>query len=190
MSSDEGAKLLRAALEGDSEARERLVRAHSEPVRRWVEREMGPGLARNASVSDVCQETFVRALDSLHVLPANAGTAEFRGLVYRHARWALQNELRRHRHMIGESETDTPPAAVADGDEDRAGPVTVEDDRAWLLDNLDQLEPGLAAAVRLRFEGKDFGEIASELGIEYEAARKRCLRAAHELRRRVQRDEP
>lgn len=89
-------------------------------------------------------------------------------------------------NQIGESALGVPLAeSIPMSAGDRSGPVTVQDERAWLLEIVARLEPGVADVMRLRLEGSSFQETADRLGIE--SARKRHLRGAHALRRRVER---
>lgn len=91
-------------------------------------------------------------------------------------------------NQIGESALGVPLAeSIPMSAGDRSGPVTVQDERAWLLEIVARLEPGVADVMRLRLEGSSFQETADRLGIRLESARKRHLRGAHALRRRVER---
>lgn len=183
---EESACLARAR-EGDAAAVEALYRRFDAPLRRYLERKTGAALARAVSLSDLCQDTFLQALDALRVLPPHATFDDFRGVLFRHALWMLGKHADRHREFVGESvlgERDTPVDAPAS--ERSSGELTRLDEIGWIREQLERLEPEQADVLRRRFEGQSFAEIAEALGIREGAARQRFLRGSRELRRLTQ----
>lgn len=177
--------LVRQAKHGSREAYESLL-AQCEPViRAFLANQLGSRLKRHTSLSDLHQEVLMRGAEALRALPDDAEVDDFRALLLMHARWAIGKAVRRGRNFAGESvvtpefgpqATPTPTASQ--------GVVTRGDEMAWLAAEVDGLEAPLAAAVRLRLQGRTFAEIAAELGIGEDAARKRLVRAALLLRER------
>jgi RNA polymerase sigma-70 factor (ECF subfamily) len=182
-----GRELIERARKGDSEARGELYLRFEEMLRAYLDRRTGPRLARAVSLSDLCQETFVGAMDALRVLPTGATIDDFRGILLRHARWMVGKQAEKHRGFRGESVLGDGVAAdrVA-GNEPSAGEVTRRDEASWLADLVEQLDPGQAAVVRLRLAGRSFADIAAELSIREGTARQRYLRGSRALRRMVE----
>ena len=63
--------------------------------------------------------------------------------------------------------------------------MTQRDESRWLAEKVDQLPVKLAEVLRLRLMGREFAEIALELGQTEEATRKRYLRGLNQLRGRL-----
>jgi len=179
---DEGARLVRAARDGDRAARERLFRLYADFLQARLRQQMGGRLGRTASLSDLVQESYVRALEALRVLPDDAGLPDFEGVLFQHARWSVLSQARSSRGFEGESAA----GLSADGRPDPAGDpseglVTRNDQLERLHELIDSLPVEQAEVVRRRLAGKTFGAIASELGIAEDAARKRHMRGTLRL---------
>jgi RNA polymerase sigma factor (sigma-70 family) len=184
LSPDEGRLLVRAARDGDRAARERLFRLYSEPLRGWLRGNVGERLGRALSHSDLAQETFLRALDALKVLPDGAGLSDFEGLLYQNARWRVLKHAERHRYYEGESAAGAPASKAPDPDGDAsAGVVTRTDESRWVRELIERLPSDQAAVVRRRLDGRPFADIGRELDITEETARKRHLRGTLALQR-------
>lgn len=125
-----------------------------------------------------CRRFFGRVFASLESLPPTATLGDFRTRLHHCARWLIL-ELARHsdRHP-GESAAGRPISRVAEHSGDTTGPVTHDDDKAWLQGLLDQLDPKAASIIRERMAGRTFPEIAAALGEREETVRKRYVRCA------------
>jgi len=176
--------LLRRARAGSREAIEELVERCSPMLEAYLRRRSGARLKRFTSISDLRQEVLLRGVDALRLLPDDATLDDFQALLQKHAQWAIGGAVRHAQRVAGESATpDAGPTATPTRSE---GDVTREDDQRWLARQVEELEPPLAAVVRLRLAGLTFAEMSRELGIGEDAARKRFLRASVLLRRRRQ----
>ena len=182
---------IRAARRGASEAQDRLIEACRQDLERFLQKQMGPRLGRHYSLSDLGQETFLRAFRGIDRLRDDASLSDFRRYLYRHARWVAVELGRKAQDMFGESNAEDDRGPPRDVEASPTGEVTHRDDVAWLEARIDRLDPRYADVVRLRLKDLSFAEVADRLGIHEATARKRYLRAAAQLARiREQRDDP
>lgn len=177
-------ELLRRARVGSPEAVEELVKRCSPSLEAYLRRRAGARLQRFTSIADLRQEVLLRGVDALRLLPDDATLEDFQALLQRHAQWALGGAARRVQRIDGESVAHGGDAAGPPAPTRSEGDVTRQDERRWLEQQIAELEEPLAAVVRLRLQGRTFAEMADELGVGEDAARKRYLRASLLLRRR------
>ena len=184
MSADDERALIEVARRGDRSAQDRLIQRCAPSLENYLGRQMGAGLRRYASVSDLGQEVLLRAIHVMDRLPEDASFADFERLLRRQARWLATDHARAARNFAGESAAEVPLDEARDPRSvESRGSVTNSDEAVWFAGLVDRLDPDLAEVVRLRLDGLSFAEIASRTGIELNAARKRYLRAAGRLRR-------
>ena len=184
---DDGRDLIERARAGDSQARGELYVHFEGTLRSYLDRKTGAKLARAVSLSDLCQETFLGALDALRVLPSGATLDDFRGILLRHALWTVGKQVEKHRAFRGESVLgEAVPDARVPASEPSEGDVTRRDEAGWLAELVERLEAEQAAVVRLRLDGRSFAEIAAELSIREGTARQRYLRGSRALREMVE----
>ena len=177
LSEEEGERLVRAARDGDRAARERLFALYAAPLQDWLQGQVGARLSRAVSLSDMAQETYLRSMEALRVLPDDAGLAGFEGILFQNARWYVLKQARSHRNFEGESAAGLPPERATDpAGELSEGLVTRSDQLDRMRELIDRLPQQQAEVVRRRLAGKTFAAIASELEITDEAARKRHMR--------------
>ena len=178
-------RVVASARRGDRNARAVLHERFADRLAAFLRGRVGPKLGRAVSISDLCQESFLRSYDALHTLPEGADGSDFEAILYRNARWVVGSQARKHKHFDGESAVDSGYAArIPDPDyATNSGVVTREDEVRWLEAQVARLKRDQAAVVRRRLEGMAFERIAEELDISEYAARKRFLRGALELRR-------
>ncbi len=181
----EEADLLARALDGSTEAHGELFDRMSPRLRAFFRKSVGKRLARAVSVSDLCQETFLRSLRVIETLPADARVRHFHGALYRNARWLVADQARRTHDFQGESAAESPGELLVGDSGHATGPVTSTDERRWLHEHVGALDPGIEAVVRLRMQGRSFADLARELGLKESTARKRFLRGALLLRERL-----
>lgn len=165
---DEGV-LVGAALAGDLDAFEALVRRHQAPVYRVALRMVGAA----ADAEDVAQETFVQAWRSLASFRAHSTFATW---LYRIATNRSLDLLAKRRpsegleHLGGDADLD--PAAV----------LARRERTASVLDAVLALPPEQRATLVLReFEGLPYAEIGEVLGISLAAVKGRIHRARRAL---------
>ncbi len=183
--SEDDRQLIKRAREGDSAAREALFMRFERPVGDYLHRIVGERLARVVSNSDLTQEAFIQALDAMRVLPEDATSDDFLGILLQHARWLVGKQVEKHRAFQGESMGNVTPSNRGDTPEVSTGAVTRQDEIEWLMGHIDRLPPKQATILRKRFSGVEFASIAAEFGISEEAAQKRYLRASLALKRLV-----
>lgn len=203
MESDEDAGNERALLEraraGEEQAATALVRAFDAELRGYLARRMGSKLRRFGSPDDLAQEVHVRALRALGKVDALPSLDDYRGILLQHAGWVLAD----HGKKLGRMEGASVVAGVGD-DGNRAaielarsvsstGTVTRVDEGRWVGVLVERLEPLYREVVQLKLAGRSFAEIADELAITEDTARKRFVRALAKLRQlgdgRVRREE-
>lgn len=180
---NEGADTVAAARSGSLEAQETLSRRFQSTLESVVRVRMGTRLRRFATPEDIAQEAMVNALKVLDRLREGAGFEDFRAILLKNAEWLLLNLGRRARGFVGPSQV-----AMDQGPVERAvstltrGPVTRADDRRWLEEKIARLDDRYAEVLRLHLEGKNIAEIADEMGLLEDAARKRHKRAIELLK--------
>lgn len=184
------AELLAAARDGSRAAQEELTRRSQPAFRAFLAGKLGARVARTMTAADVEQEAYLQVLQALPGLDALDSMRAFTALLQRRALWLIYRASDARERFAGESAFSRP---IAEGVLDatgatRPGEVTRADEVRWLTDQVDRLAPRPAEVMRLRLLGAEFPEIAAELGIGEEAARKRYLRALSELRRRMDPD--
>lgn len=168
---------------GSPEARELLARCFVPELRRFVAARAGSALQRFAAVEDLVQESLARAFAALDHLRAGAGAEDFRALLFQHANWVVMRQGRRASGFTPESVLHAPDGAPPDPQAPMrsSGTVTRRDERRWLEERIARLDEKYAAVLRLYLDRKGFAEIAAELRITEDAARKRFLRASRML---------
>ncbi len=176
--------LVEAARGGDCGARDVLFRLSERFLRRYISLQAGPKLRRFLSLSDMCQDTYLRALMGLERLREGATPEDFRALLLTQARWAVQDRARQVKRLAGESSAPEGLSAAADS-KPRTGVVTRADELEQLRKHLLQLPEPYADVLRLRAEGMTRAAIAERLGISHEAVKKRLLRGSVKLRELV-----
>lgn len=176
--------LLERARAGDRTAWSELAVATSDELRKFVERGMGERLKRRVAPDDLCQEALLQALGAIPALRADATIDDFRRLLLRNANWVVMDRGRRDKKLVGESVSPVEPGAVAQGTspETRAGPVTRADDLRWMHSLVARLDSRFGQVIAARLAGKDFPEIALELGASEANVRKRYQRAVAALK--------
>ncbi len=185
MDHDTGQDLVRRARDGSEEAFRELLELCRPQLESALRRQIGAELQRFVSLSDVEQEVLVRVRDLLARLGEDATIEDFAALLLHNARWVVGKLARQGARFTGESAAgagtfDEPapdPAAAS------AGPVTRNDEKAWLDSRIGELDPTLAIVVRLRMRGLTFEQIGTEISIGTDAARKRFAQAAEQLAR-------
>lgn len=175
--------ILRRAFSGSVRAQAELVSRYANELRAFVESKTGPKVRRNLSISDLCQETFMKVFRaSLETIPEGATLEAFRGRLFQNALWIIQKQARRHDHYLGESSCPKSPDEVVGGQKREDGNVTRADELSWVFGLSDRIGTKYGSTVRLRAQGKDFWEVARVLGITEQAARKRYERAVRAIR--------
>ena len=176
----EDRSLVGRAQAGDADALEELLRSTAPALRRFLDRQVGTGLRRFVSLSDLEQEVMMRGVQELARLAPTSDPNEFRALLLTHARWTVGKAARSHQNSAGESQGSDGPLAESLS----MGAVTRADELGWLANHVADLEEGQRAVVQLRAQGLTFTQIADQLGIKKDAACKRFLTAARRLRER------
>ncbi len=169
---------IRRAQRGEQVALDALIEGASPVLRRYLERRLGQRLRRFVSVSDLEQEVLMQGLQGLRRLSPEATVDDFHALLFTHARWAVGKAARRNRNAAGESQRSAEPGLPSRS----MGSVTRDDEAAWLRRRLGDLPDGQRAVVQRRLQGWTFARIAEDLGLREDAARKRFVAAARELR--------
>ena len=172
--------LVAAAVGGDRDAFEALVRRHQTRIVNYA-----TAIVRDpADAEDVAQETFVRAWRSLTRF---RGDSSFKTWLYAIATNAARTGLERRarRNRLEDESLDDEAAPLAAGDVPAGGP----DAEAALVrrESIDRalaaLPPDLRAAVVLRdVEGLDYKEIAAATGAPMGTVESRIFRARRRLR--------
>ncbi len=188
---DEEQLLVQAAKSGDSEARGVLLTRYEDLVRGYLRKRMGDKLTRYVSVDDLLQEVLLRGAQAIEKLRPGARGEDLRGLLLKHAQWVLSVRGRRSGGFVGESvlqEGPTPSSGTVSPVLDlpepapSMGPVSKSDRNHWLKQLAKRLDEKYAAVLGLYLNGKTYREIAEELQITEETARKRFMRAASKLK--------
>lgn len=186
-------ELIKSAKEGSEAAQALLYRAFFDPLVRHLSKRIGRKLGRAVSISDLAQDAFINSLAAMRVLPIDAGTEEFRGILYRHARWMIGKAVKKHQGFQGESaigDRELEVAVPARGSSQSLGDVTRADESNWLAEQIEKLPQESAEVLRLRLDSLGLSEIAERLGIPYDTAKKRVQRASQRLSEMIgQRDE-
>jgi len=168
--------LLPAALAGDLDAFEGLVRRYQGRIVRFVRTLIG----RADDAEDLAQEVFVRAHKALSRF---RGQSWFRTWLYTVA----SNVARTHRHSQQREE----PVWVDSGHDDTTAfdpPDMADFESAWLTRDtieraLDQLPQELRVAVTLRdVHGLEYRDIAETMGVPIGTVESRIFRARQRLR--------
>jgi RNA polymerase sigma-70 factor (ECF subfamily) len=182
--------LIRAAKRGEAAAEQRLHDLCAKALAEYVARRSGAALRRHVSLSDLCQESFLRAFRAIGSLRDDATLDDFRALLFQHASWVASEKGRQAQDYKGESalEQRLEEALVAARSPASKGTVTREDERRWLESFVARLDPGQAAVIRLRLDGLSFVQIGERLSLDKDAARKRYLRGITRLRLLIRRD--
>lgn len=172
--------LVAAAVAGDRDAFEALVRRHQTRIVNYA-----TAIVHDpADAEDVAQETFVRAWRSLTRF---RGDSSFKTWLYAIATNAARTGLERRarRNRLEDESLDDEAAPLAAGDVPAGGP----DAEAALVrrESIDRalaaLPPDLRAAVVLRdVEGLDYKEIAAATGAPMGTVESRIFRARRRLR--------
>jgi RNA polymerase sigma-70 factor, ECF subfamily len=157
--------LIRAAAGGDIAAFERIVRAYQQHVWRFLRRLLGD----RAAAEDVAQETFLRVY---RALPGFAHEARFSTWVFRIARNAGLDELRRRRRRERLAAAVRPADPVGSVGEARA---EIEAALAGLP--LDLRE----ALVLVEVFGLPYAEVAAVIGVPVGTVKSRVFRARERL---------
>jgi RNA polymerase sigma-70 factor (ECF subfamily) len=157
--------LIRAAAGGDLAAFERIVRAYQQHVWRFLRRLLGD----RAAAEDVAQETFLRVY---RALPGFAHEARFSTWVFRIARNAGLDELRRRRRRERLAAAVRPADPVGSVGEARA---EIEAALAGLP--LDLRE----ALVLVEVFGLPYAEVAAVIGVPVGTVKSRVFRARERL---------
>lgn len=173
------------ARSGSPAAREALVQHFSPALRRFLAARAGPALRRFARPEDLVQEILAGVFGALDRLRPGAGPEDFQALLFQHANWVVKRQGRHAREFTPESVLLRPEGARLDpaASAHSTGTVTRRDERRWLEERIGRLDEKYAAVLRLYLARKSFAEIALELGIREDAARKRFLRASQTLQR-------
>ncbi len=176
-------------MRSDEEAR--LVELWSDDVRRLVARSAGPRLRRTRSVSDLCQDAFLRFFRGLDPGAATQPTEDLRRRLLRNARWVVLDAARAAGAEHGESAAgDGAVARVADRDSGGDdGPVTLQDQERWVHRLIERLDERDARILRLRLKRVPYADIADQLGMTADAARKRHELAVRALATRIRVEE-
>lgn len=187
---DEEQRLVEAAKGGDLEARGILLTRYEGLVRNYLKKRMGERLERYASVDDLLQEVLLRGAQGIEKLRPGARGDDLRGLLLKHAQWVLSVRGRRSGGFVGESvlqegpapENGTSPVVDLPEPAPSMGPVSKGDRDRWLKQLASRLDGKYTDVLHLYLKGKSYREIAAELTITEETARKRFLRAASKLK--------
>ncbi len=155
-----------------------LYRLVERSLRIRLRRQAGTRLRRFLSVSDLCQEAFVRALGGLDALREEADLEDFRRLLMQHAEWAVQDQGRRAAAFQGESAVGARTDRQRQPEERKMGPVTAADEIALVAALIEEMPPRYRSVFQLKMKGLTPKEIGSELGVELYAVRKRLLRGS------------
>jgi RNA polymerase sigma factor (sigma-70 family) len=184
----QGKELIAQARAGSKPAQDALLRYFVPVVLDYLGKRVGSRLVRYAGIEDLAQEVLLRGMNGLDHLRAEAQLEDFRAILFRHAQWVLAKRGRQAGEFLGETALgagDLSEAPIDLGarrhEVESTGPVTREDRSQWMRSLLARLEPKYASALGLYLDGASFAEIAAQLDIEEEAARKRVLRATKML---------
>lgn len=180
--------LVRAARDGDDEARQALAADLRPGLLAVVNAQMGPGARRWTDPEDIAQRVLADVLDQLAALPDAQIEQHLVGRLARTARWRIADDVRRHRREAGESVLGEVGLAAAPqpSSDSSSGPVTRADTRRWLEALIERLPADYADVVRLRgLEGLDVATTAARLGITPESVRQRWSRARKRLAERM-----
>lgn len=185
---DRQREIVVAARSGDERAHATLAEWCRPDLEAHAARRMGARLARFSTPEDVAQEALVRAVRALSSLDESAVFSDFRAIAKQHANWVLRDRGQQAQRFVAESVIH-PPAM--DAPPDRAasqrsrGPVTHADEVRWLRERLSSLDPKYGRVLELFLDGSTLPQIAAELDIGEDAARKRHSRALELLRSRM-----
>jgi len=165
------------------EALEALIDLSQPQVQDYLERRTGARLRRFVSVSDLRQETLLRARGIIDTLSPEASVEDFRALLFQNAEWMIRNAARGSERLHGESAAAAPQAEVThERVPTPSSDVALNEEVRWLNGLIDQLDEEAAQLVRMRMAGRTFREIAEGLSVGEDAARKRYSVAAEKLR--------
>lgn len=161
---------VRAFLDGEAEAFERLVDRYQRPVLGMCQRLLG-----RQDAGDLFQEVFLQAFRSMRSLREPEA---FRTWLFRITVRKARRQQTRFRPQIGEMQ-EMPGPATDD-------PVVVEEDSLLLRSSLAELPPRQREVLLLRhYENLSYAEVASVLGIREEAARANHYQGLRKLRQRL-----
>lgn len=183
---EEQRRILAAARDGDEAARNALTGFFRVEIEAHVARRMGSRLARFCTAEDIAQEALANTVRALSALDTGAGFDDFRALLKRRANWVLQDRGRQAHKFIAESVVHPQAGGAAPEAANPApsqGPVTQADEARWLRERVSTLDAKYAAVLERYLDGASFSDIAEELGIGIEAARKRYTRGVQLLKR-------
>lgn len=152
---------------------------------RFIGNAMGHAARRDFSVADVEQDVLGSAPDWLGRLRQDADLDEACALAIQRARWVLGKAHRRGARKIGESAVAPmgfdalAPSSVG------PGPVTEADEAQHLEAMIYSLPDDLIEVVLRRRQGSTFSQIAGDLELSEDTARKRFVRAAELIRKKM-----
>ena len=178
---------IQRASRADRESVARLCQ-HFEPILHgYVVRHCSARVRRWSDPEDITQRVLVEVMDQLPSLPDGTTESELRSRLYRTAQSRITDAARRFHREVGES-------AMGDGFFERrasssaTGPVTRNDELAWIATLVDDLPDKFADVVRAcALDGLRFVEAAQELGLSEDVVRKRYHAAKLGLERSVAR---
>ena len=171
---DFGALFRRALI--DDEGREALLRALEPRVRGYVRRRLAHSAQGESSdVDDIVQVVLFEFFLRLPGLADDFDEPDLLAYVFQLARWRLGDRGQERRRRIGITDfSDELPASS----QTRTGVVTRADDLRRLRSLIDGLPDHYAAVLQAcDIEGRGLSEVAEELGIAPETAKKRRTRA-------------
>lgn len=195
MSHESLSVLLRKAREGDGGAFGHLCSVFMDDMREMVQRKFARRadarqVRRRIDVDDILQEAMLRAFREVGEWPADLSVGELRARFLVLSKQAVSNTTRRA-YFDREYGAATRAAPL-----DRAvppattGPVTRADDVRRALLAAELLPDGLNQAVMHRYlEDNGLKELAAELGVSVDAAKKRVSRGLQKLRALLGEDE-
>lgn len=181
---DPDAELVAAAITGDRDAFEALVRRHQTRIVNYAM----AIVKYPADAEDVAQETFIRAYRSLTRF---RGDSSFKTWLYtiatNAARTGLERRIRRNRLEDESLDDEAAPLAAGDVPAGGADAETTLLQRESIDRALAALPPDLRIAVVLRdVEGLDYKEIAAATGAPIGTVESRIFRARRRLRALLQ----
>lgn len=169
---DEDARLVERAKEGDREAFEQLVRRHLKSARGVALSKLG----HRQDAQDVCQESFLRALENIERC---GEPRKFRGWLLTIVRRIALDRLKREAHRDHESLDSMRPTWTREQAED---PAVRQERREEIEQALQRLSARQRKILILYdYEGWSHREVARKMGIEEGTSRYHL----HEARRRM-----
>lgn len=181
---EDDAALIRAAATGDAGAFSRLYDRYYKVVARRLSHLLGPKTS-HATVDDLAQDTFVRAM---HALPSFRGDSPFRFWLLRIALSVARDEQRRTQRSLWRlffSSADEQRAAQTSA---QSGAADAYADLRAVHDALATLSPRLREVVVLfELEGESIAAIAALLEVPLHTVGSRLRRGREQLREALRR---